>query len=275
MMHLDANKLMDMAGTLVGEWAPRLLTAIIVLVVGLWIIARLISLLGRLLDARNIDPTLRPFLLSVGGVGMKLMLLISVAGMVGIATTSFVAVLGAAGLAVGLALQGSLSNFAGGVLILILRPYKVGDYIETQGHAGSVKAVQIFNTVLLTPDNRRIIVPNGPIANGSIVNYSAMPTRRCDMSFGIGYRDDIGLARDIILELASADTRVHKDPAPFVEVGELADSSVNLVVRLWLDSGDYWAVRFDMMRKVKESFDARGITIPFPQRDVHHYNHTA
>ncbi|EGG98166.1 Small-conductance mechanosensitive channel [gamma proteobacterium IMCC2047] len=200
---------------------------------------------------------------------LKALLLVSVASMVGIETTSFIAVLGAAGLAIGLALQGSLSNFAGGVLLLLFKPYKVGDVIETQGHIGTVNSIQIFTTVLKTPGNKTIIIPNGPVANGSIVNYSTEPTRRCDMVFGIGYDDDIDKAKAILRELIEADSRVLKDPAYALLLSELADSSVNFTLRLWVNAADYWGLYFDMQEAVKKAFDAQGISIPYPQQDVH------
>lgn len=274
-MNFDMNVLIDKVVELSALYVPKLALTIVVLVVGLWIIGRIQRVLGKLMDTRSIDKTLQPFLLSIFSVLMKLMLLISVAGMVGIATTSFIAVLGAAGLAVGLALQGSLANFAGGALILIFRPYKVGDFIDAQGHMGTVQQVQIFNTILLTPDNRMIIIPNGPIAGGSITNFSAMPTRRVDWTFGIGYGDDTAKARQLILDELGEDSRVLKDPAVFVEIGELADSSVNFTVRAWVNAADFWGVKFDLIKNMKASFDANGINIPFPQRDVHLYKHDA
>lgn len=188
--------------------------------------------------------------------------------------TSFIAVLGAAGLAVGLALQGTLQNFAGGVMILLFKPYEVGDFIEAQGFMGSVKEIQIFTTVLLTPDNRKVIIPNSPLATGSITNFSAMPTRRIDFSFGIGYTDDIDKAKSLLMKMAEADERVLKDEnPPAVMVEALADSSVNLKLRVWLKAEDYWDVFFDYTEGVKKQFDKAGISIPFPQRDVHVYNH--
>jgi small conductance mechanosensitive channel len=193
--------------------------------------------------------------------------------MLGIQTTSFIAVLGAAGLAVGLALQGSLSNFAAGVLMIIFRPFKVGDFIEAAGVAGTVEEIQIFTTQLATPDNKTIIIPNGKLTADNIVNYSTKGTRRADMVFGIGYEDDIDKARDIITEILSNDERVLKDPPLQVAVSELADSSVNFVTRAWVNAGDYWGVVFAATETVKKRFDAEGISIPFPQRDVHVYEH--
>ncbi|MEZ5523385.1 MAG: mechanosensitive ion channel [Pseudomonadales bacterium] len=254
---------------MVMQYGPKLLLAILVLIVGFWIIKRVVRLLDRALDKKGVEVTLSRFLESLTSIMLKALLLISVASMVGIETTSFIAVLGAAGLAIGLALQGSLANFAGGVLLLLFKPYKVGDVIETQGHTGTVHSIQIFTTVLKTPDNKTIIIPNGPVANGSIVNYSTEPTRRCDMVFGIGYGDDIDKAKSVLQRLIDSDSRVLKDPAPALLLSELADSSVNFTLRLWVNAADYWGVYFDMHEAVKKTFDAEGISIPFPQQDVY------
>ena len=189
--------------------------------------------------------------------------------MIGIATTSFVAVLGAAGLAIGLALQGSLANFAGGVLILIFKPYGVGDLVEAQGHLGVIKEVQIFNTILLSPNNKRIIIPNGAMSNGSITNFSAEGQLRVDLVIGIAYESDIPMAKNLLLSILTEDSRVLKEPAPLVAVSELADSSVNLVVRPWCNFSDYWTVYFDTTEKAKKILEENGISIPFPQRDIH------
>jgi small conductance mechanosensitive channel len=218
---------------------------------------------------RDVDPTLVPFLVGLVSTLLKVMVIISVVDIVGIKTTSFIAVLGAAGLAIGLALQGSLSNFAGGVLILILKPYKVGDYIEAQGNAGTVTAVQIFNTILLSPDNRKVIIPNGAISGGTITNFSTEETRRMDMIFGIGYDDDLEKAKNVLKEMVEADERILPDPAPFVGVTELADSSVNLLVRIWCKKENYGGIRFDWQNNVKLRFDKENISIPYPHRTVY------
>jgi small conductance mechanosensitive channel len=259
----------DTAMNLAIEYVPSVLLAIIVLIVGLWLIQRVVGLLRRTLEGRQADATLARFLCSLTSVGLKALLLISVASMVGIETTSFVALIGAAGLAIGLALQGSLSNFAGGVLVLLFKPYRVGDFVEAQGVSGTVADIQIFNTVLKTPDNKVIIVPNGAISNGVITNYSMEDTRRVDMLFGIGYDDDIRQARSVISGLIDAEERILREPGPLVVVSELADSSVNFTVRVWVASGDYWGVYFDLTERVKVAFDAAGISIPYPQTDVH------
>jgi len=264
--------LSDKAWELAKLWGPQLLLVIATLVVGLWIIKIIDRIVQKALEKSKIEVSLRHFLGSMLSVLLKVLLLISVASMVGIATTSFVALLGAAGLAVGLALQGSLANFAGGVLILLFKPFKVGDFIEAQGYMGTVKEIQVFNTILRTPDNKNVILPNGPVSGGSITNFSSEPIRRVDMTFGIGYGDDIRKAKDVLKTMVEADTRILKDPEPFIAVSELADSSVNFVVRVWCNTADYWGVYFDMHEKVKLEFDKQGISIPFPQHDVHLFN---
>ncbi|MFC1845451.1 mechanosensitive ion channel family protein, partial [Thermodesulfobacteriota bacterium] len=207
--------------------------------------------------------------------GLKLLLFISVASMVGIATTSFIAVLGAAGLAIGLALQGSLGNFAGGVLILIFKPYTVGDLIEAQGHLGVVKEVQIFNTILLTPDNKRVILPNGAVSNGAVVNYSAEGLLRVDLVIGIAYESDIPKAKEVLYKAMADHELVLQNPQSTVAVSELADSSVNLVVRPWCNASNYWQVYFDITESAKVNLEKNGITIPFPQRDIHIFEQKA
>jgi small conductance mechanosensitive channel len=261
------DKLID----LLINWGPKLILAIVLLIVGIIIINRIVRLFRRVLNKRNVDPTLIPFLTGLVNIILKAMLIISVIDIVGIKTTSFVAVLGAAGLAIGLALQGSLGNFAGGVLLIIFKPYKVGDYIEAQGEAGTVQSIQIFNTVLNTPDNVKKIIPNGAMSSGSITNYSALETRRLDLVYGISYGDDLEKAKKILAEMAASDERIFKDPEPFVAVKELGDSSVNLLVRVWCKKEDYWAINFDWQTNVKLRFDKEGLTFPFPQREVTTY----
>ncbi|MCB0795864.1 MAG: mechanosensitive ion channel [Flavobacteriales bacterium] len=266
---LDIDTLIAKGTELLITYGPRVLAAIAVLIVGLWVIGIITKAFVRMLNKKEVDPSLVPFLRTLVGVLLKVMLVISVIQMVGIETTSFVAVLGAAGLAVGLALSGTLQNFAGGVMILVLKPFKVGDVIEAQGHTGVVKSIQIFNTFLTTPDNKTVILPNAPVSTGAMVNYSTEPQRRVDMVFGIGYGDDIDQARAVIEGLIAQDQRILRDPAHQVVVSELADSSVNFAVRVWVQSADYWNVKFEMTEQVKKRFDAEGISIPFPQLDVH------
>jgi small conductance mechanosensitive channel len=250
-------------------WGPKVLMALLTLVLGLWVIRIISRSFGRLMARREVEPSLRSFFRSMISGLLKVLLVVSVIGMVGIEATSFVAIIGAAGLAVGLALSGSLQNFAGGVMILLFKPFKVGDYIDAQGHTGSVKEIQIFNTILKTPDNKTVIIPNGGLSTGSMVNFSTEERRRVDMTFGIGYDDDIDKAKATLMKLIDADSRILKDPAPFLAVSELADSSVNIVVRVWANASDYWGIFFDMQEQVKKEFDRSGISIPFPQTDVH------
>jgi len=250
----------------------NLLIALVILVIGWWLINRVVKLINGQLDKRSIDPSLKPFFKSLMLITFRLLLAISVLSTLGIEMTSFIAILGAAGLAVGMALSGTLQNFAGGVIILLFKPFKVGDVIEAMGYIGSVKEIQIFVTILTTPDNKTILIPNGSLSNSSLINYSTEPTRRVDMTFGIGYNDDIDKARKILTALIVADERILKEPAPFVAVSELADSSVNFALRVWCNSGDYWGIFFDMQENVKKTFDKESISIPFPQRDIHVFN---
>lgn len=271
----EMSKYADVAVEMAIGYMPSLLLAIVVLVVGLWIVNRLVRVMGKGFERSNTEPTLASFLQNVVSILLKVLVVISAAGMVGIQTTSFIAVLGAAGLAVGLALQGSLANFAGGVLVLMFRPYRVGDYIEAQGIGGTVKEIQILHTVITTPDNKRIIVPNGAISNGVITNYSAEATRRVDFVFGISYGDDIGKAREVIQSTIAADERIFGDPEPQIVVSNLGDNSVDITVRVWANAADYWGIKFGLTEQVKNAFDQADITIPFPQRDVHLYQEQA
>lgn len=266
---MEIEKYSNEAMNLVMEYGPKVILAIVVLIIGLWVIKRITNGLTKMMTKKEVDPSLIPFLRSMAGILLKVMLVISVISMLGVETTSFIAILGAAGLAVGLALSGTLQNFAGGVMILIFKPFKVGDFIEAQGHSGTVSEIQIFNSILKTPDNKTVIIPNGGLSTGSMVNYSTEPTRRVDLSFGIGYTDDIDKAKSILMRLLEEDERVLKDPAPTVDVAALADSSVNFYVRPWVNASDYWGVYLDMQEKVKKAFDAEGVSIPFPQMDVH------
>ncbi len=254
------------------EYAPKLALAIITLIIGLWIIKGLGNVLRISMERSKVDPTLIPFMNSLFTWLLKILLFISVASMIGIATTSFIAVLGAAGLAIGLALQGSLANFAGGVLIMIFKPYKVGDLVESQGHLGVVKEVQIFNTILTSPQSKQIIIPNGSMSNGSIINYTAEGMIRVDLSVGIAYDADIDKAKTILMDVLTSHEKVMREPAPFVGVAELADSSVNLAVRPYCHPDHYWDVFFDVNEMMKKSLDNNNVSIPFPQRDVHLIN---
>lgn len=254
---------------IVLEYGPNLLKAIAVLIIGLWAVKIVGSVIKKMLGKSNVDVSLRGFLTTAVTVLLKIMVYITALGMLGVEMTSFVAILGAAGLAVGLALSGTLQNFAGGVMILLFKPFKVGDFIEAQGYSGSVKEIQIFVTILTTPDNKTIIIPNGPLATNSLTNYSSQPTRRVDWTFGIGYGDDVDKAYEVLKRLIEADERVLKDPEPFYAVKELGDSSVNFTVRAWVNAPDYWAVYFRMNEEVYKTFDKEGLNIPYPQTDVH------
>lgn len=259
----------DAAIDFLFQAGPKLLLAIATLVIGAWVVKFLSKTFNKLMVKRNVDESLRGFLGGIVRFGLWIMLVISVAQTVGIETTSFVAVVGAAGLAVGLALQGSLSNFAGGVLILLFKPFRVGDVIEANGEVGTVKRIDVLHTTVYTVTNKEIIMPNGPVANNTIVNIGRQPTRRVDFAVGIAYNADIKAARKVILEILDKDERVHKDPAPVAKLVNLGDSSLDLTVRAWCATADYWDVYFDNLEAIKEGLDAAGIGIPFPQRDVH------
>ncbi|QSX09371.1 mechanosensitive ion channel [Alkalibacter rhizosphaerae] len=253
----------------VTAFSGKLPLALVVLVAGWILIKFLMRFLKKAFEAKNVDVSLRPFLLSLIKVTLLVMLGISIASMLGAQMTSFIAILGSAGLAVGLALQGSLSNFAGGVLILLLKPYKVGDYIDAAGYSGTVEEIQMFYTILITPDNKKIIVPNSNMSNSGTVNYSAKPTRRVDLVFGVGYDDDISKVKSLLQEIADKDPLVLDEPEPMIVLGQHDASSVNFYYRVWCNAADYWTIYFDTMEKVKLAFDEHDIGIPYPQMDVH------
>ncbi len=260
---------MEALMALVIDYGLKILLAIVVLIIGLWIIKIIMKVIVKNMAKIDVDLSLRVFLKSLLSMLLRIMLIISVISMLGVTMTSFVAILAAAGLAVGMALSGTLQNFAGGVMIILFKPFKVGDFIDAQGYVGSVREIQIFNTILKTPDNKTIIIPNEGLSTSAMTNFSTEAQRRVDFVFGIGYGDDIDKARAAIEGLIANDDRILKDPAPFVAVSELADSSVNFVVRVWADAGNYWGIFFDMTEAVKKVFDKEGISIPFPQTDVH------
>ena len=260
---------------LLAAYGLKIILAIIIFIVGRWV-ARLFSkLTKRIMEKRDVDQTLQSFVGNLVYYALLTFVVLAALSQIGIQTTSFIAVIGAAGLAIGLALQGSLSNFAAGILMIIFRPFKVGDYIEGAGVAGTVESIQIFTTQLKTPDNKIIIIPNSKISGDNIVNYSTKGSRRVDLVFGIGYGDDIDKARQVIMRIIEKDARVMKDPAPVVLLSELADSSVNFIARPWAKTGDYWGVYFDTTEAVKKRFDAESISIPYPQSDVHIYQQAA
>jgi small conductance mechanosensitive channel len=266
---LDMQGVMQALMALLSTWGLRVVGALAVLIVG-WIVAKTIRRsVRKALTRSNLDETLVPFISSLIYYLVLVFVILAVLRLFGLETTSLIAVLGAAGLAVGLALQGTLSNFAAGVMLLIFRPFKIGDYVEAGGTAGAVQEISIFSTTLHSPDNVRIVVPNSAIYGTVVKNYTANDTRRNDLLIGIDYSDDIGKAIETIDRILQADARVLKDPAPLIAVSELGDSSVNLVVRPWCTKEDYWALRFDLTRKIKEDLEAAGCSIPFPQTDVH------
>lgn len=253
------------------DWGGRLIAAILILIIGKWIAGWLRRIFERALKAKKVDATIVSFLGNLGYMLLMTLVVLMAIGKLGVNTTSFVAVVGAAGLAVGLALQGSLSNFASGVLLIIFRPFKAGDFVEAGGATGIVEEIQVFCTKIRTGDNKEIIIPNSGVLGGNIVNYSAKETRRVDLVFGIGYDDDLRKAKGLLQEIIAADGRILKDPESLVAVTELADSSVNFVVRAWVKTSNYWDVYFHLLETVKLRFDAEGISIPYPQQDVHMY----
>ena len=260
---------LDTLGEMITQYLPKVAGAILTLIIGFWIIGWVTRLFKRTLEKRGVDETIRPFLGSFVNVGLKVLLLLAVASMFGIETTSFVAIFGALAFAVGMALQGSLGHFASGVLLLTFRPYKVGDLVSIGGgNTGTVEEIQIFNTVLATLDNKRIIVPNGVVTSNVITNISGQGTVGVELTYGIGYNDNIDLARKAILDVAERCPYILDDPKTGVVVAELADSSVNLATRPFCKSEDYWDAFFYMQEHVKKEFDKQGISIPFPQMDV-------
>lgn len=258
-------KMIDL-GISVGS---KILLAIVVFLVGRWIVRRLNKLLAKILEKRHVEASLSTFVKSLVNITLTLLLIIVVIGVLGIETSSFIALFASAGVAIGMALSGTLQNFAGGVMILLFKPFKVGDTIEAQGQSGTVREIQIFNTILATPDNKIIIIPNGGLSTGLMKNYSREATRRVDWEFGIAYGDDYTKAKAVIARLLDADGRVLKDPAYFIALTSLGESSVNIVVRAWVNAGDYWGVYFDMNEKVYKTFAEENLNIPFPQLDVH------
>lgn len=248
----------------------RILAALIIYIIGKILVNWANRLFAKMLEKRKVEPSIQSFLKSIVNITLLVLLFLAVIGKLGIELTSFAALLASAGVAVGMALSGNLSNFAGGVIILVFRPYKVGDYIEAStGAAGTVTDIQIFHTVLTTPDNKVVFAPNGAMSGAVVTNYSRKDTRRVDFLFGVEYGTDFNQAKSIIMEVINKDSRILKDPAPFVELGALADSSVNITVRVWVNAADYWGVNFDMNKNVYATFNEKGISFPFPQLTVH------
>ena len=270
-----------LATTPVSDWLPdlvkdylvpfglKLVAAIVVLLLGRWVIKLIKKALAKVMVRRKMDPSLSSFLMSLVSVLLTFFLILAIIGILGINTSSLVALLASAGLAIGMALSGTMQNFAGGVMIMLFKPFKVGDFISAQGYEGVVNEIQIFNTHVLTPDNKEVILPNGSLATGVMTNFSKQGTRRVDWSFSIAYGDDYDKAKALLLRLCDEDGRIQKTPQPFVELGKLNNSSVDITVRVWVDAADYWAVFFSMNEKVYKAFATEGLSIPFPQMDVH------
>ncbi len=266
---MNAEEIINQITQIAILYGPKLIGAILVWVVGGWVIKFIGRIVKSALEKGGTDPSLMPFLTGIVNGLLRVLLIITALGMLGVEMTSFIAILGAAGLAVGLALSGTLQNFAGGVMILIFKPFKAGDVIEAQGYIGSVSEIQIFNTILKTPDNKTIIIPNGGLSTSSMVNYSTEAKRRVDWTIGVGYGDDLDKARAVIKRLCDEDARILKDPEVFIAVSALADSSVNFAVRAWVSAPDYWGVYFELNEKVYKTFASEGLNIPYPQMDVH------
>jgi len=251
----------------------KIIAALAILIFGRWIAKGVTKLIQRLMERSEIDSTIIKFVGNLAYIALLAFVIIAALGQLGIQTASFIAVVGAAGLAIGLALQGSLSNFAAGFLMIVFKPFKVGDFIEGAGVAGTVEEISIFTTLLNSPDNKTVIIPNSKLTDDNIVNWTVKGTRRVDLVMGIGYEDDIDKARQIMTDVISKEERVLKNPGTQIAVSELADSSVNFVVRPWVNAGDYWNVYFALTEAIKKEFDAQGISIPYPQRDIHVYEH--
>ncbi|MEM1142582.1 MAG: mechanosensitive ion channel domain-containing protein [Pseudomonadota bacterium] len=268
-INLDFLKEPERWVPLVIEYGSALLLAFVIFYFGRFVVNRIVGLINRVMIGRGMDETLVNFVCSIIRWTGLLFVTIAALSQLGVDTTSLVALIGAAGLAIGLSLQSSLANLAAGVMLIIFKPFKKGDFVEAAGASGTIQTISIFTTVMTTPDNKEVIVPNGAIIGGNIVNYSANSTRRVDMVFGIAYEDDLIKAKKLLEEIIAADGRILKDPAPVITVGELADSSVNFLVRPWVNASDYWAVLWETTETVKLRFDAEGISIPFPQMAVH------
>ncbi|RLQ21971.1 mechanosensitive ion channel family protein [Seongchinamella sediminis] len=263
---MDTSKLLD---TIIVPWGIKIALALVIFYVGRIVVGAVVRVVEKFMTARGMDEILIKFLCSILRWVLLLFVVIASLSQLGIDTTSLVALLGAAGLAIGLSLQSSLANFASGVMLIVFRPFTKGNFVEVAGTSGSVDKISIFTTTLTTPDNKEVIVPNGAVIGNNIINYSARPTRRVDMVFGISYDDDIRKAKQILEEIVAGDERILQEPAPVIALGALADSSVNFLVRPWVNSADYWAVLWDTTEAVKLKFDEADITIPYPQMDVH------
>jgi small conductance mechanosensitive channel len=271
---INVEKYIEMVTYWVTTYSVKILAALLILVIGEWLARRITNLITKLMEKNKVDVTLVRFLDSIIYYTFMVMVVIAAAGQLGINTTSFLTIVGAAGLAIGLALKDSLSNFASGVMLVLFRPYRVDDYVDIGGVAGTVVSISLFTTELKTPDNQKVIVPNAGITSNVITNVTANPIRRVDLVIGIGYDDDIKKAKEVIQGVLAEEKRILPAPEPLIAVSELADSSVNFVVRPWVKTGDYWTVYFALTENIKLALDANGISIPFPQQDVHMYQET-
>lgn len=270
---MEMEKVLAKIQELVSVFGLKIVAAIAIFIIGRWVAMFLRNVSVKIMEKAQVEPTLVSFVKHIIYIALLTFVILAALGQLGIQTTSFIAVIGAAGLAVGLALQGSLSNFAAGVLMIIFRPFKVGDVVEVSGVLGIVEEIQIFTTQLVTPDNRTIIIPNSKVTGDHIINYNAKPTRRVDLVAGVSYTEDIDKVKSVIADVLSKDSRILKDPPPTIGLLEMAESSINFAVRPWVNPSDYWRVYFDTNEAIKKRFDAEGISIPFPQRDIHVYEH--
>lgn len=266
---MNFDKYLEMIKNYVFEFGTNLVIAVVVLIIGFWVTKTITKAVSKILNKRDLDKSLRSFLVSILGISLKILVVITALSQLGMQMTSFIALIGAAGLAIGMAFSGTLSNFAGGVMLLIFRPFKVGDYIQAQGENGTVDEIQIFHTILKTVDNKVIYIPNGSLANGNMTNFSHQDTRRVDFTVGIGYGDQYDKAKEVLERFIQEDDRIMKEPAPFIGLHQLADSSVNIAFRVWTRKEDYWPVYFQINEKIYKEFDKEGLNIPFPQMDVH------
>jgi small conductance mechanosensitive channel len=270
---MDTTEIINSITQIAADFGLRLLYAVLIIFVGRWVVKLLLKIIKSALEKTTVEETVRIFVANLLNTLLMVIIFIAAINQLGIETTSIIAMLGAAGLAIGLALQGSLANFAAGILIVIFRPYKVGDYIEAGSAAGTVLDIQIFSTVLKTPDNKVVVVPNGTIMDSSIINYTGQETRRVDIIASCGYEDDIDKVKDILQDILNQDERILEEPEPRIAVSELADNSINFIVRPWVKSSDVLSVKYSILEQIKKRFDAEGLSIPYPQRDVHIYNH--